>query len=146
MKYSVKLNSMKGVVAAHQFGAGKDRGEGWRNSSTKGPMAYSHCSLFLQKLLICQCHTALGVSRKTTAGGESAEARALLGADPGASVAELLDAGDSHSPGMLQVQARMPCGFDSRLGHHQPAGARQEQGRPTPLSKRSYREPCQQPQ
>ena len=107
-------------------------------------MAYSHCSLFLQKLLICQCHTALGVSRKTTAGGESAEARALLGADPGASVAELVDAGDSHSPGMLQVQACMPCGFDSRLGHHQPAGARQEQGRPTPLSKRSYGEPCQQ--
>ena len=67
----------------------------------------------------------------------------LDGADPGASVAELVDAGDSHSPGTLQTQLCTPCGFDSRLRHHQTADARRGQGRPTPSSKRSWREPCQ---
>ena len=47
-------------------------------------------------------------------------------------------------PGNVAGNPCMPCGFDSRLGHHQTAGARRGQGRPTPLSKRSCREPCQQ--
>ena len=55
-----------------------------------------------------------------------------MDAGPGASVAELVDARDSHSLGLLQTQLCMPCGFDSRLGHHQPAVARRGRGKASP--------------
>ena len=55
-----------------------------------------------------------------------------MDASPGASVAELVDARDSHSLGLLQTQLCMPCGFDSRLGHHQPAVARRGRGKASP--------------
>ena len=55
-----------------------------------------------------------------------------MDAGPGASVAELVDAGDWHSPGLLQAQPCMPCGFDSRLGHQQPAVARRGRGKANP--------------
>ena len=43
-----------------------------------------------------------------------------MDAGPGASVAELVDARDWHSLGLLQIILCMPCGFDSRLVLCQP--------------------------
>ena len=105
-------------------------------SSAEGPIAYSNCSLFLQK---SPCSSATlpfrQVERPRLTG--NAGARTQVDASPGASVAELVDAGDSHSPGTLQVLPCMPCGFDSRLGHHQSADARRGRvGQPCPPSVR----------
>ena len=58
-------------------------------------------------------------------------ARVELDAGPGASVAELVDAGDWQSPGGCSTGC-MPCGFDSRLGHHQFAVARRGRGKADP--------------
>ena len=94
--------------------------EFFRGMKIKGPMAYSNCSFFLQQLGVPEATLSVclapdgeceGVAPRTKMSG-SAPVKAR---NPKASVAELVDAGDSHSPGMLQqslhaVRVRLPPG------------------------------------